>query len=197
MALIRLPGWQRRTDHWLKQSWRPCHNSLTTYRPHNARLQRSLNETTLAGSPGYINTSLSGRIEFRVSPRLIPHLSFGYNNADYLQIGREDDTYSAEAGVKYYVARNAYILAGARHVTRDSNDEGVLFGSDDYEKNSVFLTFATQGYPLLEPMISDFSTDGEWEVGGLYLTEDSNRFGRYTGLNDDGFYWNSDLHLHA
>lgn len=162
-----------------------------------ARLQRSLNETTLAGSPGYINTSLSGRIEFRVSPRLIPHLSFGYNNADYLEIGREDDTYSAEAGVKYYVARNAYILAGARHVTHDSNDKGVLFGSEDYEKNSVFLTFATQGYPLFEPMISDFSTDGEWEIGGLYVTDDSNRFGRYTGLNDDGFYWNSDVHLHS
>ena len=158
-----------------------------------ANLQRSLNETTLAGSPGYLSTALSGRLEYRASPRLIPHLSFSYALADYLEIGREDETYSAEAGLRYYVARNAYISTGLRHVTRDSNDAGLLFGSDDYEKNSIFLTFATQGYPLFEPMISDFTTDGELGIGVLYLSQDAFRFGRYSGLTDDGAHWNGDL----
>ena len=162
-----------------------------------AKLQRSLNETTLAGSAGYINTALSGKIEHRISPRLIPYLSFSYQNADYLDIGREDDTYSAEAGLKYYVARNAYISTGVTHLKRDSNDKGVVFGSDDFEKNSIFLTFATQGYPLFEPMISDFSTDGEFEIGALFLTDDSTRFGRYSGLTDDGIQWNSNVVMHS
>ncbi len=160
-----------------------------------ARLQRSLNETTLAGSPGYLSTSLSGRLEHRVTPRLTPHLSFRYAIADYLQTGREDDTYSVEAGIKYFVARNAYILTGVRHTARDSNDVGLASGSNDFDRSTVFLTFATQGYPLFEPMISDFDTDGELEIGALYVSDDATRFGRYTGLGESGAEWVGNLTL--
>lgn len=162
-----------------------------------ARLQRSLNETTLADSAGYINTSLSGKLEHRISQRLIPYLSFAYQNADYLDVGREDDTYSAEAGLKYFLTPNSYIVTGVRHTTRDSNDEGVFLGSEDFEKNSIFLTFRTQGYPLFEPMVSDFKTDGVLEIGALYVSGDSVRFGRYDGLTKEGLEWNGNVTMRS
>ena len=162
-----------------------------------ARLQRSLNETTVTASPGYISTAFSGKVEHRVSPRLIPEFSVSYEFADYLQSGREDDFYSAQAGVKYFLARNAYLIGGVRHSARDSNDEDRLIGSNDYEKNSVFLTFVTQGYPLFEPMVSDFETDGEVSLGVLNVGDDAVRFGRYNGLDEEGLYWNSDLWMRS
>lgn len=162
-----------------------------------ARLQRSLNETTVTGSPGYISTALSGKIEHRLSQRLIPHFSVSYEMADYLQSGREDEVYSAEAGVKYFLARNAYIVTGLRHVARDSNDADLLTGSNDFERNSVFLTFVTQGYPLAEPGISDFDTDGEIGIGLLSVSDDSMRFGRYSGLTEEGLEWNADLKVRS
>lgn len=162
-----------------------------------ARLQRSLNETTVNASPGYVSTAFNGKIEHRVTPRLIPEFSVSYELADYLQSGREDDVYSAQAGVKYFVARNAYIIGGVRHTARESNDKDRLTGSNDFDKNSIFLTFVTQGYPLSEPMISDFETDAEVAVGLLSVSDDTARFGRYNGLDEEGIYWNSDLSLRS
>jgi len=162
-----------------------------------AELQRSLNETTLAATPGYINTVVSGRIEYGISPRLIPYLSLGYDTADYLQSGLEDKTYTAAAGVKYFVARNAYVSAGVGRDWRDSNDKAQLFGSGDFDKNSVFLTFGTQGYPLSEPMVSEFTTLAEVEAGALFVSSDSMRFGRYSGLTDEGLQFNGNLFMHG
>ena len=59
-----------------------------------------------------------------------------------------------------------------------------MSGSDDYTKNSIFLTFATQGYPLFEPMVSSFKTDGELSLGLLSVSDDAVRFGRYSGLDE-------------
>ena len=162
-----------------------------------ANLQRSLNETTLAGSPGYVDTLVSGRIEYRVSPRLIPYLSLSYDTADYLQTDLLDKTFSAGAGVKYYVARNAYFTTGIRHTRRDSNDSGQPAGSGDFNENSIFLTFGTQGYPLFEPMISNFTTLAEVEFGALFVSQDSMRFGRYNGLADEGLYFTGDLFMRS
>ncbi len=162
-----------------------------------ARVERSLNETTLFASPGYLSTAVSGRVEHRVSPRLIPQFSVYYELADYLQSDREDDFYSAEASLKYFLARNAYIVGGVRHSVRDSNDADLLSGSDDYTKNSIFLTFATQGYPLFEPMVSSFKTDGDFSLGLLSVSDDAVRFGRYSGLDEEGLYWNADVTMHS
>jgi hypothetical protein len=112
------------------------------------QLQRSLDETTETGSPGYLNTSFSGRLDHRVSPRLIPYLSLGYSNYDFLKTGRTDRTYSAGAGVKYFVTRNTHVALGTRHRVRDSNDKGLPVGSNEFDETSVFLGFTSRLYPL-------------------------------------------------
>lgn len=112
------------------------------------RLQRSLDETTEPGSPGYINTSISGRLEHRSSPRLTPYLNLGYSDYDFLETGRIDKTYSAEAGLNYFVTRNTDIVLGASHRSRDSNDRGRTVGSNDFDQTSVFLNLTARLYPL-------------------------------------------------
>lgn len=113
-----------------------------------AELQRSLEETTDIGSPGYLNTSLSAKLQHRLSPRFIPYLNLGYSYYDFLETGREDRTYSAGAGLKYFVTRNTYVVLGASHAYRDSNDKGQFLLSNDFEKTGVFLNFTALLYPL-------------------------------------------------
>ena len=162
-----------------------------------ARLQRSLNETTVTASPGYVSTVFSGKVEHRASPRLIPEFSVSYELADYLQSSREDEVYSAQASIKYFLARNAYIIGGVKYTARDSNDADRVIGSNDFERNSAFLTFVTQGYPLFEPMITDFHTNGDVTLGVLAVGEDAERFGRFNGLGDEGLYWNADVTMRS
>ncbi len=113
-----------------------------------AKLQRSLEETTDIGSPGYLNTSLSAKLQHRFSPRFIPYLNLGYSYYDFLETGREDRTYSASAGLKYFVTRNTYVVLGASHAHRNSNDKGLFLFSNDFEKTGVFLNFTALLYPL-------------------------------------------------
>lgn len=112
------------------------------------KLQRSLDETTEIGSPGYLNTALSGSLEYRISPRLTPYLSLGYSYYDFLETGRADKTYSASAGLKYFVTRNAHVVLGAGHRSRDSNDKDLTFDSNDFDETTVFLNFTARLYPL-------------------------------------------------
>ena len=161
------------------------------------QLERALNETTDRGSPGYLSTALTGRLEFRATPRLTSHLALGYTLSDYLESGREDEIYSAELGVKYFVARNAFVSTGVRHIERHSNDVGLLNASNDFDKNTVFLSFTSYGYPVLEPQISQFDVDAEAGFGLLWVDNASTRFGRYNGLTDDGMYWNGEFTMHG
>jgi len=113
-----------------------------------AKLEHALNETTEPASPGYLVTSLSGKLEHKISPRLIPYISGSHVQSDYLQSARQDKTYSGELGIKYFFTPNAYVATGIRHSQRDSNDAGLTSGSYDYEKNAIFISFTLLGYPL-------------------------------------------------
>ncbi len=182
----------RKPDFGGKLTLRPTPATKIT-----ANLQRALNETTLTGSPGYFSTSLAGKIEYRVTPRFIPYASVAYEVADYLQSARDDDSLSAEAGLKYFLTRNTYLVTGVRHYARDSNDADRVSGSNDFTKNTLFLTFATQGYPLFEPYISKYRTEGEIDVGVLSLSDDALFFGRYNGLGDEGVELNGDVDIRS
>ena len=111
-------------------------------------LRRSLNETTEIGSPGYLDTAFSSRLEHDISPRFIPYLGLEYSDYDFLETGREDKTYAAGAGLKYFVTRNAHIVLGAHHRSRDSNDKGTPVGSNDFDQTSLFLNLTARLYPL-------------------------------------------------
>ncbi|NNJ91813.1 MAG: MtrB/PioB family decaheme-associated outer membrane protein [Gammaproteobacteria bacterium] len=162
-----------------------------------AGLLRTLNETTVSGSSSYLHTALTGKLEYKISQRFIPHLKLGYAESIFKNSDREDTILSGEAAIKYYLARNASLTAGFRHVDRDSNDLDLMTGSNDYTNNSIFLTFTTQGYPLFEPAVSAFDTQGELEIGAFWLSDDSKRFGRYSGLDSSGTHLNGNVILES
>jgi hypothetical protein len=112
------------------------------------KLQRSLNETTEIGSPGYLSSKLSARFDHRATQRLTPYLNLGYTHADYLDSERRDETYSAGTGVKYFLTPNVYLTAGASHTWRDSRDAATATDSNEFDKTVYFLTLSTQLYPL-------------------------------------------------
>jgi len=162
-----------------------------------AGLLRTLNETTVTGSSSYLHTAFTSKLDYKISQRLIPHLKLGYAESVFKNSDREDTILSGEAAIKYYLARNASLTAGYRYIDRDSNDLDLITGTNDYTHNSVFLTFTTQGYPLFEPAVSAFDTEGEIEIGALWLSDDSKRFGRYSGLNSSGTHLNGNLVLES
>jgi len=163
----------------------------------SASLLRTLNETTVTGSSAYLHTALNGKLEYKLSEQLIPHVKLGYAESDYKNSDREDTIVSAEAALKYLLARNASLTAGYRYIDRDSNDRDLITGTNDYTHDAVFLTFTTQGYPIFEPAVSDFETEGELEIGAFWLSDDSKRFGRYSGLDSSGTHLNGNIILES
>lgn len=111
-------------------------------------LQRSLNETTDPGSSGYLSTSLSGHLEYRVSPRLTPYVSLGYGLDEYFMTGRREESSSAGAGAKYFLTRNTFLIAGIRYSSRGSDDSESSAGTNAFHKAVVFLNFTALLYPL-------------------------------------------------
>jgi len=162
-----------------------AHSKLT------AKLDRGLYETTQNGSAGYLYTSISGRYEYYFTSRLTGYVSASYGNADYLDISREDDNLSAGFGIKYQISPQFYVSADYLWVERDSNDKtlggSLLLGSNDFEQSLFFLRLGMSPYPQERQAAGGSDVEGEFELGAIYVGEDSLYYGNYTGLNEEGF----------
>lgn len=112
-------------------------------------LERSLNETTLAGSSSYLYTNLGGSLTHQLGDRTTLTASLGTGLVDYQDVGRDDWIYTAGLTVRYRVADHLYLTGGYRFVRRDSNDSGGVPGDGlfDYDRQQVFLTVAAFGAP--------------------------------------------------
>ena len=181
-----------KADVGAKLNWFPSAKSRLT-----ATLNRSLSETTLEGSSGYLFTSLNTRLEHRFSAWLKGNVALGYGVSDFNDIGREDKDLSAGLGLKYYLTRGIYLAADYRFIDRDSNDMTLggplASGSYDFTRNQFLLTLGVDPYPESEPGVSDTHVEGSAELGLAYLSDDAMRFGRYTGLYNKGLYVTGNL----
>lgn len=119
-------------------------------------LERTLEETTLDHSPGYLYTSASVEAVHRITPRLRASAGASAARADYQGISREDDLYSAEFGLRYLLTRQLFLAASYRITTRDSNQRQAILNDaniqeiDDYSRQQVFLTIGALLYPVRE-----------------------------------------------
>ena len=96
---------------------------------------RSIEETTLVGSPAYIYTLLGGRIEHAFRPDLTAFVRFAYANAAFAQSSRQDNEIDTSVGLRYYVTRQVYLGADYRYTTRRSTESTQNFG-----RSQVFFT---------------------------------------------------------
>lgn len=96
--------------------------------------ERSLEETTLAGSPAYIATTVGGRVEQKLTDKLTGLIRLGWTNSDFLQSTRMDNDYDVSVGLRY--ALNARVTLGVdyRYTRRSSN---VYLAN--YDRNTLYF----------------------------------------------------------
>lgn len=120
----------------------------------SVELERSLEETTLASSSGYLYTSLSGIVQHKFTPRMNISAGVSVAEADYQDVDRNDEYYSAEFGMRYYLDPRWYLGAEYRVLMRNSDTREDASNPaspqelDDYGRNQFFLTLGTLLYPV-------------------------------------------------
>ena len=111
-------------------AWKPVPGTTAT-----AFLDRTLEETTISGSSGRIDTTIGAQVEKAVNQNLLLNARMAYTRSDYQNDPRNDDTLDAGAGVKYYVAPTIYLAADYNKTSRDSSDP-----AGDYFRDLVMFT---------------------------------------------------------
>ena len=101
-------------------------------------LDRSLEETTITDSSGYLNTALSGNITHAVSHDLSLHASLTQQWSHYNSYDRKDTYVGGGAGVKYYLTNAIYTAADYQYRQRNSTID-----TADYNNNIVYITLGT------------------------------------------------------
>jgi len=119
--------------------WRPVSPMLVT-----AFLDRSVNETVIAGASSFLETTLGARVERYMSPQWLFSGSVAYTNSDYQGADLTNDLYSASFGVRRYFRDDWFLGLTYRFLHRNSNDPQF-----EYFKNQIFASigYAPGGRP--------------------------------------------------
>lgn len=119
-----------------------------------AAVDRTLEETTLAGASSYLYTEADVTVSHRIDSRTRLTAGLSAAEADYQDISRDDRLYSANASLRYYLTRRTYLVAGYQMLTRDSslrqeiNNPANVQDIADYQRQQIFLTLGTLLYPI-------------------------------------------------
>ncbi|WP_432695807.1 outer membrane beta-barrel protein [Marinobacterium sp. YM272] len=154
----------------------------------NIRLNRSVEETTLRGSSGYLVTGLAGHIATRITPR--DELSAGVYLAheDYQELDRTDKLLAASLGYRHHLTPTVYIDASYTIDQHNSsltrlgdalgasvNDANVQSYAD-YDSQTLMLTLGMRMGPDGTTQADPFATPV------FYTTEALSNSGFYAGL---------------
>ncbi|WP_341913520.1 outer membrane beta-barrel protein [Ferrovibrio terrae] len=101
-------------------------------------LDRDIEETTQARSPGYFQTKAELRADHELLRNLILTASLGYQNDDFQGISRNDDYYLAGLGAKYLINRNFSLSGGYGYRSRESS-----VSNSDFDENVVMLRLSS------------------------------------------------------
>ncbi|EKD99289.1 MAG: hypothetical protein ACD_23C00036G0001, partial [uncultured bacterium] len=165
-------------------TWKPLAGTTAS-----AFLGRSLEETTLAGSSGYVDTSVGANVEKVLNQDLLLNARLAYTRSEYQGIDRQDDTISAGAGVKYYVSPTVYLGADYSHLNRESNVKNAQREPyADYFRNQIMFSLGyTPGRKRLNIDGSSEGSVGEGTAGELHasFTPKLYYFNQANGFNND------------
>lgn len=161
-------------------TWRLSHDStLSGY------IRRSIEETTLPDSSGYLLTVGGVELQRRLSPNdfVTAHMMVG--EEDYEGISREDDLFEMGLSYRRFVSSNFYVDASYRLRARDSSEErlGDVLGNavnsanrqeyEDYYSNAIYfslgaLLHSSPSRPMSVMPLLDYG-GAEFDWRGLYL----------------------------
>ena len=92
--------------------------SLTSLK---ARVDRSIDETTINNASSYINTGVGLTLEHELRRNVLTSLNLSYALNDYEGIAREDDFIIANPEIRYLINRNVSVSADYNYAERESN----------------------------------------------------------------------------
>ncbi len=101
-------------------------------------LDRSIEETTIDTSSGYLNTALTGRVKQNVSHDLSLNASLTHQWSRYNSYDRKDTYFGGGVGMKYYLSNAIYTAADYQYRQRSSTTD-----TADYKNNIVYITLGT------------------------------------------------------
>lgn len=96
--------------------------------------ERSIEETTLPGSPGYIYTLAGVRLEQVLAERLTGIVRFAFAHSDFTQIGRNDNSIDTSLGFRYRLTQIVTLGVDYRYSQRVSGNT-----LNDFTRNQVFF----------------------------------------------------------
>ena len=105
----------------------------------NSFVRRTVEETVIGGSPGFLATVLDLGVDHELLRNLILSANLRLTTNDYEGIAREDDLLSFGFGGTYLGSRNLHADFGYRRESRDSTEGGV-----DYDNDVVYLNLRLQ-----------------------------------------------------
>ncbi len=100
---------------------------------------RSMEETTLSGSPGYIYTVVGGRVEQRLTQDLTGIARVAWGRSDFIQATRVDNDADMSVGLRYRLTPKVTLGVDYRYTLRDSN---VTLAR--YDRNEVYFRLGSQ-----------------------------------------------------
>lgn len=115
-------------------SWRPLPGTR-----FNISLDRAIEETTVAGASGYLNTAARLSMEHAITRSFTLGLFGSYAVADYQSFDRTDTLTGFGAELRYFFIPNLFIAVEDRFLRRDSNIDAANF--DD---NQIILRLGGQ-----------------------------------------------------
>lgn len=146
-------------DFGLQMTWRP----QTTTRIRGF-VDRSLQETTLSGSSGYLNTAYGVSLVQQIRPDLRFETSLSYYESDYKGLKREDTTFDLGLGGRYYFTPNLFVATNYSFLQRDST-----VASEDYDEHQVFFSLGAELSPAFDEDALAAAPPVMADLSGLYL----------------------------
>ncbi|MDD5118919.1 MAG: outer membrane beta-barrel protein [Sulfuricurvum sp.] len=126
-------------------------------------LSRSLEETTVLNSSGYINTALTGKVNHNLSRDLSLNASLTRQWSKYNDIDRTDIYTGAGVGVKYYLSNAVYSAANYQYRKRSSTamsqspDYTAPVNYAEYDNNLIYVTLGTDFGTRVQPTTLTFT----------------------------------------
>lgn len=95
---------------------------------------RSVNETVLNGSSGFLQSYIGVSAEHELRRNIILEAKSDFRNNDYEGIEREDNVLTLSGNAKYFIGKSIAVKTGYTYTSRSSNVAG-----SDYDDNRVTI----------------------------------------------------------
>lgn len=106
--------------------------SVTRLTTVSATVDRTVEETTVSGASGRLDTSGRLEVDHELRRNVILSAELGYRNSEFQDISRTDNLFDAGISADYLIAQGAKVSASAKHVERTSDARGA-----DFSRNVV------------------------------------------------------------